>query len=370
MSIRAEILDEILKDYDGNPETFWGKGGIYKELSKGLIERALKTEMKFHLGYEENDQLDGGRPNYRNGNYSKKVKGDSGEMKLEIPRDRSGTFEPQIVQKGKSRITGLDDKIISMYARGMSVREIRSHLEEIYEINVSPDLISTVTDSVVEEVTKWQDRVLQEVYPIVYLDAFVVKGRSESKAANRTVYLAIGITLEGYKEALGLWIEESEGSKFWLKVITELKNRGVKDIFIACVDGLKGFPEAIESVFPKTEVQLCIVHMVRNSLKFVSYKDYKAVTSDLKLIYRANTVAQAEQNLDSFTEKWNKKYPTIGRSWKNNWSKIIPFFDYPPEIRKIIYTTNMIESINMSLRKITKNRCQFPNDTAIFKLLF
>ena len=307
---------------------------------------------------------------YRNGTYFKKVKGDSGELEIEVPRDRDGSFEPQIVKKGESRITGMDDKIISMYSRGMSVREIRAHLEEIYGINVSADLISTVTDSVIEEVKKWQNRALQEVYPIIYLDALVVKGRSDGKAANRSVYLAIGVNMEGIKEPLGLWIEESEGAKFWLKVVTELKNRGVKDIFIACVDGLKGFPEAIEAVFPDAEVQICLVHMVKNALKFVSYKDYKKVTVDLKTIYQANTLDEAELNLDAFAEKWDAQYPTISRSWRQNWSRLIPFFDYPPEIRKIIYTTNAIESINMSLRKVIKNRCQFPNDMAILKLLY
>ena len=370
MTIRPEILDEILKDYDCNPETFWGEEGIFKELSKGLIERAMKAELKHHLGYRENEKQHGGRNNYRNGTYSKKVKGDSGELEIEVPRDREGSFEPQIVKKGESRITGMDDKIISMYSRGMSVREIRAHLEEIYGINVSADLISTVTDSVIEEVKKWQNRALQEVYPIIYLDALVVKGRSDGKAANRSVYLAIGVNMEGIKEPLGLWIEESEGAKFWLKVVTELKNRGVKDIFIACVDGLKGFPEAIEAVFPDAEVQICLVHMVRNALKFVSYKDYKKVTADLKTIYQANTLDEAELNLDAFAEKWDAQYPTISRSWRQNWSRLIPFFDYPPEIRKIIYTTNAIESINMSLRKVIKNRCQFPNDMAILKLLY
>ena len=252
----------------------------------------------------------------------------------------------------------------------MSNREVQGHLQEIYGIDVSPTLISTVTDSIIDEVKKWQHRPLQDIYPIVYLDALVVKGRSEGRASNRTVYLAVGINMEGVKEALGLWIEESEGAKFWLKVITELKNRGVDDIFIACVDGLKGFPEAIEAVYPKAEVQLCIVHMVRNSLKFVSYKDYKAVTTDLKLIYRASTLEEAEKALSQFSEKWDKQYPTISKSWRNNWARVIPFFDYPPEIRKIIYTTNAIESINMSLRKVIKNRCQFPNDMAIMKLLY
>ena len=370
MAIRPEILDEILKEYDGNPETFWGKDGIFKELSKGLIERAMKAEMAHHLGYKENEKKKGGRSNHRNGNFNKKIKGDSGEVEIEVPRDRNGSFEPQIVKKGESRITGMDDKIISMYARGMSVREIQGHLEEIYGVEVSADLISTVTDAVIDEVQKWQSRALQEIYPIVYLDALVVKGRNGGKSSNRTVYLAIGINIHGVKEPLGLWIEESEGAKFWLKVITELKNRGVQDIFIACVDGLKGFPDAIEAVFPETDVQLCIVHMVRNSLKFVSYKHYKEVTSDLKTIYRASTLDEAELNLKSFAEKWDSQYPTISRSWKNNWARVIPFFDYPPEIRKIIYTTNAIESINMSLRKVIKNRCQFPNDMAILKLLY
>ena len=291
-------------------------------------------------------------------------------MPLEIPRDRNGTFEPQIIEKHQTRFTGFDENIISLYARGLSTREIQQHIEEIYHVEVSPALISSVTDEVLDEVRTWQNRQLDAVYPIMYLDAIQFKVRDNGHVKNKAIYLVIGVTMEGLKEVLGLWIAQTEGAKFWLQVVTELKNRGVADIFIACVDGLKGFPEAIESVFPQTEVQLCIVHLVRHSLNYVSWKQRKEVARDLKTIYTAATDVEAEQRLTEFSLKWDEKFPMIAKSWRSNWTRVIPFFAHPPEIRKVIYTTNAIESLNMSLRKVTKARGSFPNDEAVSKLLY
>ena len=291
-------------------------------------------------------------------------------MALETPRDRNGSFEPKIMSKGQTRFTGFDDKIISMYARGMSTREIQGHLEEIYKVEVSPTLISNVTDAVMEEVKSWQSRPLDAVYPIVYLDALMVKMRDDGHVRNKAIYVVIGVNMEGKKEVLGLWAGQTEGAKFWLQVLTELKNRGVTDIFIACVDGLKGFPEAIEAVFPEAQVQLCIVHLVRASLNYVSWKQRKAVAADLQLIYRAGTVAEAEQRLAEFAVKWDGAYPRISQMWRRNWARLTPFFAYPPDIRKVIYTTNAVESLNMSLRKVIKTRGSFPNQEAAMKLLY
>ncbi|MDP2110188.1 MAG: IS256 family transposase, partial [Thiobacillus sp.] len=287
-----------------------------------------------------------------------------------IPRDRLASFEPQLVPKHQTRWAGFDDKILSLYARGMSVREIKAHLEEMYGAEVSPTLISSVTDAVMDEVRTWQSRPLDALYPIVYLDCIHVKVRDNGTVRTKAVYLALGVNLAGEKELLGIWIAQTEGAKFWLQVVTELKNRGVADIFIACVDGLKGFPEAIESVFPKTAIQLCIVHMVRYSLNYVSWKLRKDVAADLRAIYTAATSDEAERQLDAFDVKWGEAYPSISQSWRRNWARVIPFFDYPPEIRKVIYTTNAIESVNMSLRKVSKNRGSFPSDDAVLKLFY
>ncbi|MDH3975420.1 MAG: IS256 family transposase [Deltaproteobacteria bacterium] len=369
MPIRKELLDELLANYE-KPEDLLGDSGILKQLSKALIERSLEGEMTHHLGYPKHSPEGKNSGNSRNGRNPKNIKTGHGELSIEVPRDRNGEFEPVIVKKGQSRFDGFDDKIISMYARGMTVREIQGHLVEIYGVEVSPDLISDVTDGVLEEVREWQNRPLEEVYPIMYLDAIRVKIRDQGHIVNKAVYLAIGVDMDGQKDLLGMWIEREEGAKFWLKVVTELKNRGLKDIFIACVDGLKGFPEAIETVYPKTQVQLCIVHMVRNSLRYVSWKDRKGVASDLKAIYRAATEVEGEAALDAFEKKWDEKYPLISKSWRNNWVRVIPFFAYPEEIRKAIYTTNAIESLNMTLRKVTKNRASFPNDNAAMKLLY
>ena len=369
MATTDELLDLLMKDYK-KPEDLIGENGLLKQLTKRLLERAMQSEITEHLGYEKHAQSGNNSGNSRNGGYKKTITGEFGSLDISVPRDRKSTFEPIIIPKGESRFTGFDDKIISMYARGMTTRDIQGHLEEIYGIGVSPALISQVTDAISEEVKLWQNRPLDEVYPIVYLDAIRIKVRHESRVINKAVYLAIGVNMNGIKEVLGMWTSENEGAKFWLQVVTELKNRGVKEIFIACVDGLKGFPEAIESLFPKTQVQLCIVHMVRHSLNYVSWKQRKEVADDLKAIYQAPTVEMAEANLAIFAAKWDASHPTIAKSWQNNWERIIPQFSYPTEIRKAIYTTNSIESLNMSLRKVTKNRGHFPSDDAMFKLLY
>jgi putative transposase len=368
-SIDNELIDNLLKNYK-KPEDLIGENGLLKQLTKQLLERAMAAEMTEHVGYEKHDPGGHHSGNSRNGKSAKTIKGTFGELALETPRDRNGTFEPQIIEKHQTRFTGFDKNILSLYSRGLSTREIQQHLEEIYGVEVTAGLISSVTDEVIDEVKTWQNRQLDAVYPIMYLDAIQFKVRDSGHVKNKAIYLAIGVSIEGYKEVLGLWIAQTEGAKFWLQVVTELKNRGVTDIFIACVDGLKGFPEAIESVFPQTEVQLCIVHLVRHSLNFVGWKQRKEVAADLKLIYRATTEAEADQRLTEFSLKWDAKFPMIAKSWRSNWTRVIPLFAHPPEIRKIIYTTNAIESLNMSLRKVTKARGSFPNDEAVSKLLY
>jgi putative transposase len=369
MTIDNELIDNLLKDYK-KPADLIGENGLLKQLTKQLLERAMAAEMTDHVGYDKNDAVGNNSGNSRNGKSAKTIKGSFGTMPLEVPRDRNGTFEPQIIEKHQTRFTGFDENIISLYSRGMSAREIQQHIEEIYHVEVSPALISSVTDAVLDEVKTWQNRQLDAVYPIVYMDAIQFKVRDNGHVKSKAIYLAIGVTMEGYKEVLGLWIAQTEGAKFWLQVVTELKNRGVTDIFIACVDGLKGFPEAIESVFPRTEVQLCIVHLVRHSLNYVGWKERKEVARDLKTIYASATDVEAEQSLAEFSLKWDAKFPMISKSWRNNWTRVIPFFAHPPEIRKVIYTTNAIESLNMSLRKVTKARGSFPNDEAVSKLLY
>jgi putative transposase len=364
-----EALDQLLEGHR-TPEAFFGANGLLDQLNKALLERALQGEMTHHLGYEKHDTAGHNSGNSRNGTSAKTVKGKRGQLQLEVPRDRNSEFEPQLIPKGQRRIDGFDEHVLSLYARGLTVREIQAHLEEIYGTQVSPDLISTVTDAVLDEVRAWQSRPLDAVYPIVYLDALQVKIRDERRVANRAIYLAIGINLQGRKEVLGMWASENEGAKFWLSVVTELQNRGVQDIFIACVDGLKGFPEAIETVFPQTQVQLCLVHLMRYSLAFVSYKERKAVAAGLKAIYQSATEQEAERKLEEFEAVWGERYALIGQSWRNNWERLIPMFGYPEEIRRAIYTTNSIESLNMSLRKTLKIRASFPSEEAAFKLLY
>jgi putative transposase len=367
--IRPELLDELLKDYK-KPDDLLGQDGLLQQLTKALVERALDGELTHHLGYEKHDSAGDNSGNSRNGTTPKTLRGKRGQVQIDVPRDRASEFEPQLVKKNQTRFDGLDEKIISLYARGMTLSEIQGHLEEIYGVEVSPSLISTVTDAVLDEVRAWQSRPLDAVYPILYLDALQVKVKSQGRVSNKAIYLAFGVNLQGLKEVLGMWAADTEGAKFWMQVVTELKTRGVTDIFIACVDGLKGFPEAIEAVYPQTQVQLCMVHMVRHSLSYVSHKDRKQVATDLKMIYQAVTLEEAERQLTQFEEAWAGSYPVISRSWRQNWSRVVPMFGYPPEIRRAIYTTNTIESLNMTLRKITKNRSLFPNDEAVFKLMY
>jgi putative transposase len=369
MPIDNKLIDNLLKDYK-TPEEILGDNGLLKQLTKAVLERAMQAELTEHLGYEKHDASGDNSGNSRNGKSRKTLKGEFGNLPIEVPRDRDASFDPKIVPKGQTRFDGFDDKILSLYARGMTTREIQSHLEEIYQVEVSPALISSVTEAVIEEVKVWQNRPLDALYPILYLDALQVKVRDGAHIRNKAIYLAIGINLSGIKEVLGLWVAQTEGAKFWLQIVTELKNRGVADIFIACVDGLKGFPEAIETVFPQAQVQLCIVHLVRHSLNYVGWKQRKEVASDLQLIYRAATREEAEMKLSEFAARWDTQFPTISKSWRSNWERITPFFAYPADIRKVIYTTNAIESVNMSLRKIIKNRGSFPTDESALKLLY
>jgi putative transposase len=369
MAIDPKLIDQLLGEYQ-SPEEIIGENGLLKQLTKAVLERALEGELTEHVGYKKHEAGPGKRGNTRNGKTTKSLKGDFGEIALDTPRDRQGTFEPRIVAKGQTRFTGFDDKILSMYARGMSTREIQGHLEEIYGVEVSPTLISNVTDAVVEEVRAWQSRPLDAVYPIVYLDALYVKIREAGHVQNRAIHVVLGVTLEGRKEVLGLWTCANEGAKFWLQVLTELHNRGVEDIFIACVDGLKGFPEAIETVYPKTEVQLCMVHLMRASLNYVSWKHRKEVAADLKPIYGAATAEAAALRLEEFAAKWDPAYPTIAQMWRRHWAHVTPLFAYPADIRKVIYTTNTVESLNRSLRKTLKTRSSFPNEEAALKLLY
>ena len=367
--IKPELLDELLSGVS-SPDDLMGDAGLFRQLKKALMERALGGELTHHLGYEKHDPAGRGSGNSRNGHSSKTVLTEDGELDLSIPRDRAGTFEPQLVPKGVTRLEGFDDKIISLYARGLTVREIQGHLREIYGTEVSPDLISRVTDAVLEEVKEWQARPLDACYPIVFFDALRVKIRDEGLVRSKAVYVALALDAEGHKHVLGLWIEQTEGAKFWLKVMNDLKTRGVGDILIAVVDGLKGFPEAIGAAFPETTVQTCIVHLIRNSLAFVSWKDRKQIMPDLKAIYRAETAEAALDRLAEFEGKWGVRYPAIGQSWRRAWEHVIPFFAFPPDIRKMIYTTNAVESLNRSLRKIIKTRGSFPNDEAAMKLLY
>ena len=368
-AIPAELLDQLLANYS-KPEDLTGDDGLFKQLKKALIERALNAELTEHLGYEKGDPAGRGSGNSRNGTSAKTLLTDDGTVDISVPRDRAATFEPKLVQKGQTRFDGFDDKILSLYARGMTVREIQGHLFELYRVEVSPDLISRVTDAVLDEVRDWQNRPLDPVYPVVFFDALRVKIRDEGLVKNKAVYIALALNAEGEKEVLGLWIEQTEGAKFWLKVFNDLKQRGVADILIAVVDGLRGFPEAIEAVFPQTQIQTCIVHLIRNSLAFVTWKDRKAIMPSIKAIYQAENADVALIRLEDFEEKWGKRYPAIGQAWRRSWEYVIPFFAFAPAIRKMIYTTNAVEALNRSLRKIIKTRGSFPTDEAAFKLLY
>lgn len=337
-------------------------------LTKVTVEAALNAELDEHLGFDKHEQS--GTDNNRNGFTSKTIRTEVGQFELDTPRDRAGSFEPQLVKKHQRRFTSMDDKIIFLYAQGMTTREIVTTFKEMYGADVSPTLISKVTDAVIEQVVEWQSRPLDAVYPIVYLDCIVVKIRQDKKVINKAIYLALGVNMEGHKELLGLWLSENEGAKFWLNVLTELQNRGVKDILIACVDGLKGFPEAINTAFPETQIQLCIVHMVRNSVKYVPWKDYKPVTADLKRIYQSATEDEALLALDQFSDRWDDKYPQISKSWRAHWHNLNTLFSYPEDIRKAIYTTNAIESLNSVIRKAVKKRKLFPTDDSALKVIY
>jgi len=367
MAFAPELLDALLEGYE-QPEDMLGPGGIFDRLKAALAERALGAELGHHLAEEA---ATAAPPNHRNGTTPKTVQTDTSPLRLAIPRDRAGTFEPQLVKKHQRRLPGFDEKVIALYARGLTVREMQGHLAELYGVEVSPALISTVTDAVLEEVTAWQQRPLAPLYPVVFFDALRVKIRDEGTVRSKAVYLALGVTPEGHKDVLGLWIEQTEGAKFWLRVMTELQARGVRDILLAVVDGLKGFPEAITSVFPETTIQTCIVHLLRHSLQFVTWKDRKAVAAALKAIYQAVDAPAAEAALEAFAVgPWGEKYPPIAPAWRRQWTQVIPFFAYPLAIRRILYTTNAIESLHMQLRKALKTRGHFPNDEAAIKLLY
>ena len=362
---RERLIDQLLVGQD--PSTLFDKGGLLDELKRQLAERVLNAEMDHHLAGEASE----GKSNSRNGYSSKTVITDSGKFGIAVPRDRLSTFDPQLIAKYRRRLPGFDEKIISMYARGMTVREIRGHLDEIYGVDVSPELISAVTDDILDEVAEWQNRPLESLYPLVFFDALRVKIRDEGMVRNKAVYVALGVRLDGQKEILGLWIEQTEGAKFWLRVMNELKNRGIEDILIAIVDGLKGFPEAITAVFPQTQVQTCIVHLIRNSLDFVSYKDRRAVAAELKTVYRAKDADAGMAALEAFDAGiWGQKYPAIAMSWRRNWQAVIPFFAFADDVRRIIYTTNAIEALNSKLRRAVRTRGHFPNDESAMKLLF
>ena len=364
--IPVELIDQLLAQVQNkDAESILGEAGLAGQLKKMLAERMLTAELSHHLANEAESG------NHRNGSSKKTVLAPGGEMRLDIPHDRLGSFEPKLVAKHQRRMPGFDDHVISMYARGMSVREIQAHLLELYGTEVSPDLISTITDEVLEEVSQWQQRPLEAMYPIVYFDALRLKIRDEGTVKNKAVYLALGVRADGRKEVLGLWIEQTEGAKFWLKVFNELKNRGLHDVLIAVVDGLRGFPEAIEAVYPQAQIQTCIVHLIRNSTTLASWKDRKELAAALKPIYHAANADAAAAALDEFEAgPWGKQFPTVAAMWRRQWQQVIPFFAYPPEVRTIIYTTNAIESLHMRLRKIVKNRGHFPSDEAATKLLF
>ncbi len=359
---------DMLIESDSDLSNILGKEGLIKQLSKCILERALEAEMQSHLGYDRYER--NASENARNGSFKKNLTTENGQLELEVPRDRKGSFEPVIVKKKQTRIEGLDDKIISLYAKGMSVSDIKIQMQELYGAEISESLISRITDDVIDEVKLWQSRALESVYPIVFFDCLVVKVRQDKRIINKSVYVALGIDLSGRKDVLGLWISDNEGAKFWLNNLTELKNRGLSDILIACTDNLTGMSDAIAAVYPKCEHQLCIVHQIRNSLKFVSYKDRKELAADLKPIYQAVTEEEAQSALEYFEEKWGKQYPQIAKSWYNNWDNLMVFLQYPEAIRRIIYTTNSIESLNNQLRKVTKNKRVFPSDESVFKTLY
>lgn len=370
MTMNQEKMKALAAELAKDLKTPEDLSAFSAQLKKMTVEAALGAEMEAHLGYAPHAAKGRHSGNSRNGYTSKTLKGDHGEIIIDTPRDRDASFEPQIVSKGQTRITGMDDQILTLYAKGVSTRDIVDVFRDMYGAEVSAGLVSKVTNAVMEQVIEWQNRPLDAVYPIIYLDCIVLKIRQDKRVINKSVYLALGVNLEGHKELLGLWIAETEGARFWLQVLTELKNRGVEQLLIACVDGLSGFPEAINTAFPDARVQLCIIHMVRNSLRYVPWKDYKAVTADLKRIYQSATEQEALLELDRFEETWKAKYPQISKSWRTHWPNLITLFDFPADIRKVIYTTNAIESLNSVIRKTVKTRKLFPNDDSATKVIF
>jgi putative transposase len=372
MAIKKELVDELLKGAD--PKAVFSAEGLLSEIKKALAERMLNAELDEHLRGGDASSAEGELPgsgNHRNGYSKKTVLTDACSIELDIPRDRHGTFEPQLIAKYQRRFPGFDDKIVSMYARGMSVRDIQGHLRELYGIEASPQLISTVTDAVLEEVGRWQARPLDALYAVVFFDALRVKMRDEGTVRNKAVYLAVGVSPDGRKDVLGLWIEQTEGAKFWLRVMTELKNRGVNDILIAVVDGLKGFPDAITAVFPQTQIQTCIVHLLRTSMDYAGWKDRKPIATALKTVYRAVDASAAAAALADFEDgPWGRKYPAIVASWRRSWAEVIPFLSYPQEVRRVIYTTNAIESLNSTVRRSVRARGHFPSEDAAIKLIW
>jgi transposase-like protein len=392
--LTEEVAERLVREYGLTTEAVFGEGGLMKELSRAVLEKVLEGELTHHLGYarggrrteavEVGAEMEAGERevggveseeeparNCRNGKTRKRVKSPEGEMEIAVPRDRAGSFEPIMIRKGQRRFEGFDQRIIAMYARGMTVREIQAFLEEQYAVEVSAEFISTVTATVMEEVKEWQGRPLEKLYSVVFFDALRIKVRDEGTVKNKAVYFALGVDAQGQRDVLGFWLEQTEGAKFWQRVMSELRNRGVEDILIAVVDGLKGFPEAITAVYPETTVQTCIVHLLRHSLSYCNWQDRKAVAAELKGVYQAATAELARERLEEFsTGKWGKKYPVIVASWERAWEEVIPFYSYPPEIRKLLYTTNAIESFHMQLRKVLKNRGHFPNDEAAARLIY
>jgi putative transposase len=367
--ISNEVIDELLAGAS-TEEEIAGPGGLLAELTKRLVERAMEVELTDHVGYEPHQEPVGGAANQRNGTSPKTLITEHGKVAIDAPRDRDGSFEPKIVRKRQRRFVGFDDKILALYSRGLSVRDIRAHLAEIYGVEVSLDLISRVTDAVMDDVREWAKRPLEDIYPIVFLDCMVLKIRDGGSVGRRALYLALGVTMDGDRDVLGMWFQESEGAKFWMQVLNDLKTRGVRDILIACVDGLTGFPDAIEAIFPKTTVQTCIVHLLRSSLKYVPRREREQVARDLKPIYTAKDADQAQVELETFDEKWGQRFPVITQAWLNAWEHVTPFLAFPPEVRRVIYTTNAIEALNRQLRKAIKTKGSFPNEDAARKLVY
>lgn len=368
-AIKPELLEQLLKSVE-KPEELLGPDGLLHQLKGALMERILEAEMSAHLGYEPNEAKGRGTGNSRNGHSVKTVETESGPVQLRVPRDRNGSFEPQAVPKHRRRLEGFDEKVLALYARGMSTRDIQGHLRELYGTDVSPDLISRVTDAVIDEARAWQTRPLEALYPIVYLDALFVSVRDGGTVSKKAIYVALGMGLDGNREVLGFWLEATESARFWLSVLTELKNRGVEDIFFVCCDGLTGLPQAVEAAFPKTVVQTCIVHMIRAALRYVSYSDRKPVVAAMKPIYGAETEDAARLALQAFDDRWSGKYPSIAKQWRARWAEVTPFLAYPKEVRRILYTTNIIESLNAQLRKVLKPKGAFPTDDAVVKVLY